>query len=248
MSINDYRKQLQKKVEGARKQLKTRPRHERTPLNSSGLLDRKTAHDSLLQQLADPSKPAKQRLAALYALKGLTMASPTAAQWRPRFADALRAASEDPKVSKAALNTLVEMGDTRTRERLLAGLKDESAAIVTKSEAFDLLASDEHGDAINAARETIDDPIADQKTKTAALPLLARDAESVSRLRAAVADKGASRAYRKAAVNSLYALDKKALGRSRRAVSDNAQLMKHVDGLLDPRDPAASSKPRRRGR
>lgn len=249
MSINDYRRQLEKKVQTARASLpRKRRRGTAMPLTVSGVLDRKTAHEPLLQQLADQKAPPKQRLDALQTLKGLVMASPTSEQWQPRFTEALRSACEEPKVRRAALSALVEMGDARTRERLLAGLKDESAAMVSKGEAFDLLANDEHGDAIEAARQAVDDPETDEEAKTAALPLLARDTKSVDRLRGAIGDKHASRNQRQTAVDSLYALDKKALTKAKRSVSDNAQLKKHVEGLLNPLESAEPGKPRRRRR
>ena len=63
------------------------------------------------------------RLAAIKLLQQQQIFSPVAAEWRPAFVEALRAAVRDPKVRAAALEVLSLFKDRPTQELLLEGIR-----------------------------------------------------------------------------------------------------------------------------
>jgi hypothetical protein len=223
MSIKDYRRTLERNVETAKTALaRTRPQNDASA---------EPQEELMLRVLVDPASEPDRRVAAIHALKGLAFASPNATKFRPRLIEGLRAATEDERVRPAAVRTLVELGDTPTRERLLAGLRKPNEALVPAADAFAMLASDGHADAIPEARKAVDRGKKNASEVQPALAILARDPASKKRLHRLITNAHRPDAHRRAAAQSLLALDKAALVRASRALPKGGKVKGFVDGL-----------------
>jgi upstream activation factor subunit UAF30 len=228
MSIADFRRELASKVQAARTSA-NQPIEAAAPSTVSAPAE--PQEDAMLGTLEDSSAPPEERLRALGGLKVLAFASPNASKFRPRFIEGLRKAVDNPELRIGALHTLSQLGDPSTRELLLSGLRQPSKAVVPAADAFNLLTSDPHGDAIPEAREAVDRADDDAEV-VAALSLLARDPTSKTRLQKIVADTAVPETRRRAAAESLFALDKDALLKTRVAGED--RMSAFLDGLLRP--------------
>ena len=166
-----------------------------------------------LQRLADSKESAAVRLAAIKLLQQQQFFSPVAAEWRPVFVDALRAAVADPKVRAAALEVLSLMKDRPTQELLLGGIRDPKGALVPLPEALRLLSNDIHADVIDAARRVTMSPQL-RRNKAAllqALRILAADPRSVATLKKVLASEAYSVDARRVAATALSHLSPEAL-------------------------------------
>ena len=180
-----------------------------------------------LQRLADPQESPVVRLAAIKLLQQLQIFSPVAAEWRPAFVEALRAAVRDPKVRAAALEVLSLLKDRPTQELLLEGIRSPKEALVPLQEALRLLSTDVHADAIAVARELTSTGQL-QKNKAAlvqAVRILAADPASIGTLERVLASDAYPVEARRLAATAISHLSPDALPkaqpapRSRRARS-----------------------------
>jgi hypothetical protein len=149
-----------------------------------------------LERLADPKESAQVRLAALRLLQQKQIFSPIAADWRPDFIEALRAAIEQPATRAAALEALSLLKDRPTQALLLLGIQQPRQALVPVHVALRLLSADVHADVIAAARKLI------------AAPRIRKDkAASVQATRILGADPKSLPALEKVLGSDTYALD-----------------------------------------
>lgn len=233
MSIKDYRRQLEQQV--ARESTRVKPEAAEDP---------STAHVAPLERLADPDAAPAVRLAALALLKQLAISSPTFAEWRPAFFEALRRALSEPELRLAALEVLTHGRDRYAQEKLLAGLRHPDQALVAPDQALRLLSSDPHADVRGVAREIANHP-PDEATHLQALKILAGDPESVAGFKSLLADSSQSLPVRKLAATALNNLAPEALQPAAdprlEAVpeaaggAEESALAKHIGALLRTR-------------
>ncbi len=256
ISIKDYRRQLEQQVtqESTPAEAESVPElldaaHPESRATALGRHvrgeDPRTAHVAPLQRLADPNEEPSVRLAALGLLKLLAISSPTFAEWRPIFLDALRRAVSEPELRAAALEVLTQEGDRSTQEKLLAGLREPGLALVAPDQALRLLSNDPHADAVGVARSVANDP-PDEAALLQAMKILAGDPGSVEGFRARLADSSQSLPVRKLAATALNNLAPELLQAAGspqlEAVSDNepalaaagneSALAKHIGALV----------------
>lgn len=163
-----------------------------------------------LERLADAQEDVQVRQAALGILQLLSISSPTFAEWRPTYLEALRSVIEVPELQLKALDILIAHGDRHAQERLVAGLENPDQALVAPADALNLLSEDTHADVRVLAREFVDKPI-DDRTLEAAIRHLAGDPESVGRLQSVIRDQQQSIATRRLAALALSSLSPEAL-------------------------------------
>ena len=108
--------------------------------------------ETALQRLANPEESPIVRLAALKLLQQLQIVSSIAAEWKPAYIEALRAAIDEPRTRKVALGILVALKDRQTQELLLEGLRKPKKALVPADHALRMLSSDIHADVLDVAR------------------------------------------------------------------------------------------------
>jgi hypothetical protein len=158
-----------------------------------------------LDRLADPEESPVVRLAALKLLQQKQIFSSTAAEWRPAYVEALRAALDEPKLQKAALEILSGLKDRQTQELLLEGIRKPKKALVPVDQALRLLSSDIHADVLDVARRLS----SDQQSRTnkpvfmQALRILGSDPGSVGRLEKVLANDAHSVDARRLAATAL---------------------------------------------
>lgn len=258
MSIKDYRRQLEKKVAQARALAEsesvpesmgtTDP--EASPESRAAALGRlvraedpRTAHVAPLERLANPNEAPSVRLAALGILKQLAISSPTFAEWRPTFLEALRRALSEPELRTAALEVLTQERDRSTQEKLLAGLREPDQALVPPDHALRLLSSDPHADVRGVAREIADAP-PDEATLVEAMKALASDPGSVEGFKSLLEDSSQSLPVRTLAATALNNLAPELLqpaGDQQESVAeaavteDESALAKHIGALVRAR-------------
>jgi len=240
MSIKDYRSQLEQQVA-----------HETTRAAVESVVggeDPSTAHVAPLERLSNPNEEPSVRLAALGLLKLLAISSPTFAEWRPAFLEALRHALSEPVLRPAALEVLTHERDRPTQEKLLAGLREPDQALVPPDQALRLLSSDPHAGVVGVARSVAKDP-PDEAARLQAMKILAGDPESVEGFRSLLADSSQSLPVRKLAATALNNLAPellqpagdqrlKAVAETEAApavAGDEAALAKHIGALFRAR-------------
>ena len=158
-----------------------------------------------LQRLADPKESPIVRRAALKLLQQQLFVSSVAAEWKPAFIEALRAALDEPKLRKAALEVLSAFKDRQTQELLLEGLRKPKKALVPAAHALRLLSSDIHADVLDVARRLATDQQS-RKNKPVflqALRILGSDPASVPRLEKVLANDSHSTDARRLAATAL---------------------------------------------
>lgn len=161
-----------------------------------------------LNRLADPKESPAVRLKAIKLLQQKRFFTNTAAEWRPRFIEALRTAVETKAVRSAALEVLTLLKDRPTQERLLEGLRQPKRALVPASEALRLLSADIHADVIAVARKLIATPRIknDKDASVQATRILAADPASVGTLEKVLGSSGYALEARRAAATALSQL------------------------------------------
>ena len=166
-----------------------------------------------LQLLADPKESSGLRLAALKLLQQQQFFSTVAAEWGPRYTDALRSALDTPSLRKAALEILSLQKDRKTQQMLLDGIRNPKKALVPVHHALRLLSSDIHADVLETARGLASDKQSrkDSKVFMQALRILGSDAASVGRLKEVLADDAHSSAARRLAATALSHLSPEGL-------------------------------------
>ena len=172
--------------------------------------------ETALARLADPRESADVRLAAIKLLQQKQFFSSVAAEWRPAFVDALRAAVRDRKVRPAALEVLSLFKDRVTQQQLLEGIRKPAKALVPLNEALRLLSTDVHADVVDVARKVTDTPQL-RRNKAAfvqAVRILAADPASVGKLQEVVANEAYAMDARRVAATAISHLSPAALQRT----------------------------------
>lgn len=129
-----------------------------------------------IQQLADPGRPAPERLAALGALQVASMQGDLFDPHRTDYRAALRAASEaeDLDLRLRVLKILCTRKDRDTQRRLIEGLEDASKELAPPAKALQFLSYDIHAGVFPIARQFADNPPNDD-AQHEALRLLGSD-------------------------------------------------------------------------
>jgi hypothetical protein len=175
-----------------------------------------TVPETALARLADPKESPDVRLAAIKLLQQKQFFSTVAAEWRPAFVDALRAAVRDRKVRPAALEVLSLFKDRATQEQLLEGIRKPAKALVPLNEALRLLSTDVHADVVDVAKKVTNTPQL-RKNKAAfvqAVRILAADPASVGKLQEVIANDAYAMDARRVAATAMSHLSPGALQRA----------------------------------
>jgi hypothetical protein len=239
MDINDYRRKIEQSVAKAgagpsrsasravKKDPQTLLASKKTPANTRAEALGRAMRDegpdvvpeTALKRLADPKESPDVRLAAIKLLQQKQFFSSTAAEWRPAFVDALRAAVRDPKVRPAALEVLSLFKDRATQEQLLEGIRKPAKALVPLKEALRLLSGDVHADVIDAAKKVTNTPQLrrDKAAFVEAVRILAADPSSVSTLQEVVSNDAYAMDARRVAATAMSHLSPDALQRTQEA-------------------------------
>lgn len=161
--------------------------------------------ETALQRLDDPKESPIVRLAALKLLQQQQIFSSVAAEWRPAYIEALRAALDEPRLRKAALEILSAFKDRQTQELLLEGIRKPRKALVTVDHALRLLSSDIHTDVLEVARRLATDQQSRKNKRVflQALRILGSDPASVGRLEKVLANNAQSIDARRLAATAL---------------------------------------------
>ena len=232
MNINDYRRKIEQSVAkaeaAASKSARTRAAAPqgivankkappKTRVEALGRATREEGPDAVpdtaLERLADPKESPAVRLAAIKLLQQKQFFSPSAAEWRPAFVDALRSAIRDKKVRPAALEVLSLFKDRPTQELLLEGINKPAKALVPLKEALRLLSTDVHSDVVDVARKVTDTPQL-RRNKAAfvqAVRILAADPASVGKLQEVVGNNAYAMDARRVAATAVSHLSPGAL-------------------------------------
>ena len=178
MDINKYRQKIEQSVAKAetrrakaaapkragdlRRAVEDKKTSAKTRIEVLGRLTRAEGRDGVpkaaLERLADPKESPVVRLAAMKLLQQKQFFSSVAAEWRPAFVDALRAAVDNRQLRSAALEVLSLFKDRPTQARLLEGIRKPKKALVPVHEALRLLSTDVHADVIDTARKLAKSP------------------------------------------------------------------------------------------
>lgn len=233
MDINDYRRKIEQsvaKAEAAAAKASSRTStvapqgivaNKKTPaktrVEALGRATREEGPDAVpetaLARLADPRESPEVRLAAIKLLQQKQFFSSVAAEWRPAFVDALRAAVRDRKVRPAALEVLSLFKDRATQEQLLEGIRKPAKALVPLNEALRLLSTDVHADVVDVAKKVTDTPQL-RKNKAAfvqAVRILAADPASVGKLQEVVGNNAYAMDARRVAATAISHLSPETL-------------------------------------
>lgn len=238
MNVNDYRRKIEQSVAKAQAPARTaRAASRRAPVDPRrAVANKKTpakqraealgrlvrdegaeaVPETALQRLADPKESPVVRLAAIKLLQQAQIFNATAADWRPAFVDALRAAVRDPKVRQAALEVLSLLKDRPTQELLLEGIRQPKQALVPVDEALRLLSTDVHADVVAVAK-SLTTPQQMRRNKAAfvqAIRILGTDAGSVDTLADVLANDAYTTDARRLAATALNHLAPEALPRA----------------------------------
>ena len=189
--------------------------------------------ETALERLADPKESADVRLAAIKLLQQKQFFSSVAAEWRPAFVDALRAAVRDRKVRAGGTGSAVAVQGSRDAGVAARGDPQPAKALVPLNEALRLLSTDVHADVVDVAKKVTDTPQL-RKNKAAfvqAVRILAADPSSVGKLQDVLANDAYAMDARRVAATALSHLSPDALQRAEET----------------PQSAAAPGAPRRRG-
>jgi hypothetical protein len=219
MNVKDYRRKIEQSVakaeaRPARSASRSQPNLRRAVMNKKtpakkraetlGRLMRDEGADvvpeTVLERLADPKESPIVRRAAIKLLQQAQIFNSVAAEWRPAFVEALRAAARDPKVRSAAFEVLSLMKDRPTQALLLEGLRKPKQALVPVEDALRLLSTDVHADVIAVA-----------KTLTASRRMRRNTAAFVQAVRILGADPGSVGRLQEILASDAYAMDARRL-------------------------------------
>lgn len=178
---------------------------------------------TLLDTLANPAAPEAQRLSALQHLQTATFDPGAFAPYQAEYQRVLRAvagqASED--LRRSALDILANARDPIIFDRLLEGLRNAGAALVSPTVALQLLSQDDHGRATEAAKAVFAGDFA-VDAKVQALRLLSTDPKSRDLIEKVLLDKDELRELRQAGATALRDLSPTAFNRlAQRIVVDD---------------------------
>ena len=163
---------------------------------------------AVINVLRDPKEPFEVRNAALQALGAAAFRVIEFAPCRSDYIATLRAVAEDPDptLRRRALGTLAREKDGYAQKKLIEGLKNPDAALVSPEKALQFLSSDPHAEAYAIAREVVKQPPNDE-AKAEALRLLAADPKSAPLFEKVLRDKDELRDNRQIAASALYSLN-----------------------------------------
>ncbi|MFN0091511.1 MAG: HEAT repeat domain-containing protein [Acidimicrobiales bacterium] len=157
-----------------------------------------------LATLADDSEDPALRSMALGSLKLEVFHSPTFAEWRPAYLDALRAASRSAGegLRVAAFEVLTAYRDPSSQAALIHGLDGTGDVLVAPEQALRMLADDPHSGVRDLANELVETST-DPATRLEAVRVLSGDTDSVPRLRRLLLDGSELPAIRRMAATAL---------------------------------------------
>ncbi|MBT2327085.1 hypothetical protein J7E62_32925 [Variovorax paradoxus] len=157
--------------------------------------------------LKDPEEAIELRLAVLALLQSMTFDPKRFETFRADYLRTLRTVSSDsdPELRQRALGVLAREHDPATQEKLLAGLKDPTQALVAPEKALQLLSYDVHTDAYPLARAIVKKP-PNGTARREALRLLAADGSSASMFETILMDKTESSEIRQLSASALHSL------------------------------------------
>ena len=220
MDINSYRRKIEQSVakvqsrqsksasRNIKKDLRSAVTDKKAPVKtrveSLGRVTRDEGADAVphaaLERLSDPKESPTVRLAAIKLLQQKQIFSSTAADWRPAFVEALRAAVHEPRLRAAALEVLSLFKDRPTQELLLQGIRNPRRALVPVQHALRLLSTDVHADVIDVARKL-----------TNVRQMRQNKAAFVEAVRILAADPGSVGKLEEVLANGAYAVDARRL-------------------------------------
>lgn len=166
---------------------------------------------SLLKTLNNTKAEMKERQAALIGLKALTFASPSYADWRTDFLNALREiVSNEGKTPLAfpALETLAQEKDEWALAKLEAILREPRGGVVSALDALRLLAYDDHGSHFDVLREIAPNRQKGQKIRLSAIRQLGADPSAAPILATIVQDQAEDPLIRRQALAALRHADR----------------------------------------
>ena len=239
MDTNDYRRKIEQSVakvraRQSRSPMRARPADHRalvsdkkaaakTRAEALGRVTRDEGADAVpstaLDRLSDPKESPVVRLAAIKLLQHKQIFSSVAADWRPAFIEALRAAVREPRLRAAALQVLSLYKDRPTQELLLQGIREPKRALVPLHDALRLLSNDIHADVIDVAKKLTNIRQL-RKNKAAfmqAVRILAADPGSIATLEAVLANGAYGVDARRMAATAISHLSPGALQRTQDA-------------------------------
>jgi hypothetical protein len=161
-----------------------------------------------LQVLGDPAEAPAMRLSAHGLLNAARFHAAAFPEWRPRYLDALRAASraKDAKLRAAAFEALAYMKDKPAQQALIDGLTKPAKAPVAPEHALRLLSVDPHSGVQPVARRLADAP-PNPAVQLEALRALASDPDSKQRFATLVTNAKQPTEARVLAATALNGLD-----------------------------------------
>ena len=164
---------------------------------------------ALIERAGNPAAPAEVRIAALQELQIAAFLGDRFAPFRAAYVALLRVLlnSEVQRLRDLAYETLAQMHDDEVQARLVAGLDDPSQATLSSARALALLAYDDHGPGVGAARRLLLQG-EDSATREQAARVLSADPSSKDTLAQVAANADEGLPVRAAAAISLYALDR----------------------------------------
>lgn len=127
---------------------------------------------------------------------------------RPAYRAALRRAATDAdeRLRRRSLDILSNLKDEFARERVIAGLTGEAAALVPPAVALGLLARDDHASTVGLARDFLA-KASDRFVRAQAVRLLSADPSALPLFEKLMSDKGEFREVRQASAAALRNLD-----------------------------------------
>ncbi len=226
MSVKDYRSQYAAQLDQARASVPG-PVAAAAPAAEAAAAD---GIEALIQTLSDTGRPDQDRRAALRSLKAASFQPQTFEPHQARLRQVLRqiatepqreakrAESGQPDLRYEALQHLSREKDPFVQERLLEGLRNPPAALVSAAAALQMLAVDDHGRAIDAARQVLAEH-SESAARQQALRVLAADPKSQDVVAGVLTDKAELSAVRQAGAVALRAINPTAFARIARTIS-----------------------------
>ncbi|HZN06173.1 MAG TPA: hypothetical protein VFB65_05290 [Pyrinomonadaceae bacterium] len=160
-----------------------------------------------LSVLRDQKQPIKVRLAALQSLQAASFSVIEFESAREDYFATLREVIDDPneELRQRTLGILAREKDAYAQKRLLEGLQNPDAALVSPEKALQLLSYDVHAEAYPIARAIVNKP-PNPEAKREALRLLSADAGSAPMFEKLLRDKNEHREIRQMSAAALQSV------------------------------------------
>ncbi len=216
MKASDYRKQVELRLEQQQENaLESAGRPTSPPHSEAG---------TALAALQSPDSDTETRAAALDVLRAASFDVVNFAEHTAAFHAALQQiavnSSADPELRRDALEILVSEQDDVARQVLQAAITDPQSGAVPVTIALSLLARDDHGAAVDLARQVLQTS-EDSGERAQAIRILGTVPEAAEELGRLLGNKGEAREVRKASAVALRALSPDAFeAQARRMLED----------------------------